>query len=158
MGNDRDSIDRDVQTKYLAAISAASSNPVVFLGYVTSSPGSRDYKEFTGRGTLKDIDATDKSRFCEYIFYKQLVRQGYARISHGGLSDTELQLARFSIPSGDEGEHDNEIYQLDAGSVEEWKRFTGHFGGYTVGHYHPWVHHYHMSTPKYFVSSQRNGI
>jgi hypothetical protein len=141
----------NLQTKYLSGISAASANPVVFLGYVTSAPGSRDYNAFTSDGGLKDIDATDKSRFCEYIFYKNLIRQGYARISHGGLSDTELQMARFSIPLNLSSYHDNDLYQLDRAKVDRWKRFPKDFGNHTVGHYYQWKHHYQMSTPKYFV-------
>lgn len=108
-----------------------------------------------GRGGLTDIDPTDKSRFCEYILYKNLIREGYARISHGGLSDTELQLARFSIPVNLESYHDNVFYELDTSKVvKSWKRFPGDFGGYTVGHFYDWQNHYHMGTPKYFVANK----
>ncbi|GAU90034.1 hypothetical protein RvY_02512 [Ramazzottius varieornatus] len=154
MGNDRDVLDREMQTKYLARLSAYSKNPVVFLGYVTSAPGSRDYNYFTKQGMLRDIDPTDKNRWCEYIFYRKLVREGYARISHGGLSDTELQMARFTIPKNLSDYKDNDQYETDSAQVEQWKRFPVDFGQYTKGHYYPWEHNYHMSTPKYFVTKK----
>lgn len=125
MGNDRDVLDRQLQTQYLANLSAQSSNPVVFLGYVTSKPFSQNYFHFMEKGLLKDIDPTDKQRFCEYILYRRLIRQGYARISHGGLSDTELQLGKFSIPRNIEDYQDNDIIEKDPGKVEIWKRFSG---------------------------------
>jgi len=70
----RDDLDRRLQAKALAELCAKSENPVVFLGYVTSRPGSRDYQKLVDDGRMKDIDSTDKSRFCEYIFYRDLVK------------------------------------------------------------------------------------
>lgn len=153
MGNDRDVLDRQLQCKYLSNLAAEAAHPVVFLGYVTSRPFTREYLMLTDEGLLKDIDPTDTRRFCEYIFYRGLIRQGFARIAHGGLSDTELQLAKFSILQGKEPFQDNELIERDPGNVEPWKKFSGAYGDFRDGHYGLWDHRYHMSTPKYFVSN-----
>lgn len=155
MGNDRDNLDRKLQAEELARILDESLNPVVFLGYVTSSPRSRDYRMLTEMGRTKDIDATDSDRWCEYIMYRGLVRLGYARISHGGLSDTEVQMAKFRIPPAGTTYQDNEILTTSPKDVPENIRFPNRFGAFYKGHYSAWRHHYHMSTPKYFLPSKK---
>ena len=49
-------IAEQILTKVLCSFSfyfVNSKNPTVFMGYVTSKPGSRDYKKFTTYGKLK---------------------------------------------------------------------------------------------------------
>ena len=150
MGNDRDNLDRRLQAEKLSQLCRESTHPVVFLGYVTSQPGSRDYRQLTVKGNMKDIDDTDRDRWCEYIMYRDLIKLGYARVSHAGLSDTELQMARWKIPT-DKSEPDNMKISTDNDHVLTHVKFNSKFGGKFVGHYSGKQHHFHMSTPKYFV-------
>ncbi|ESO05364.1 hypothetical protein HELRODRAFT_111285 [Helobdella robusta] len=151
MGNDRDVLDRKLQAQFLAKELKAATNPVVFLGYVTSAPFGRDYEEFVARGNVEDIDSTDVDRWCEYIMYRGLRRLGYARLSHGGLSDTEIQMARFSIPTHGADWHDDNIITTNPNKVDQSVRFSSKFGSHSVGHNWLEVHKYHMNTPKYFL-------
>ncbi|EDV21484.1 uncharacterized protein TRIADDRAFT_59992 [Trichoplax adhaerens] len=123
--------------------------PVVFLGYVTSAPFNRDYQQLTRVGRMKDIDSTDNDRWCLYILYRDLIRLGYARISRGIISDTEVQTAKFEIPSSANYE-DNSETTHDCKKVPIDARYPTRFGEVFHGHYSGMDHHYHMSTPKYF--------
>ena len=73
--------------------------------------------------SIQDIDETDSDRWCEYIMYRGLVRLGYVRISHGGLSDTEVQMAKFRIPPAGEKHQDNDILTTSPKDVAENIRF-----------------------------------
>ena len=55
--------------------------------------------------------------------YRGLIRQGYARISHAGLSDTEIQLAKFSVPDDLENYKDNEGTTTEAHDIPEALQF-----------------------------------
>ena len=57
----------------------------------------------------------------KFIF---LCRLGYARISHGGLSDTEVQMANFRIPENPENFADHDVYEVDPDKVDPDVRFT----------------------------------
>ena len=51
-------------------------------------------------------------------------RLGYARISHGGLSDTEVQMANFRIPENPDDYTDHMEYEFDPSKVDEDVRFS----------------------------------
>lgn len=152
MGNDKDDLDRKLQAEKLREIMANSSNPLIFLGYVTSRPFSRDYQSLAS--AAKDIDSTDYDRWCEYIFYKNLIRVGYARVTHGGLTDTEIQMAKFEIPKN-ENFKDNDLIVTDSSEVRDQSLlFNPKFGSFYSGHGRFNTHRFHMDTPKYFLPRQ----
>ena len=49
---------------------------------------------------------------------------GYARVSHGGLSDTEIQMAKFRIPPNPNSFTDNDVITTDASKVDASVRFS----------------------------------
>ncbi|XP_064404769.1 PGAP2-interacting protein-like isoform X2 [Halichondria panicea] len=149
-GNEEDNLDRKLQAHAVAELLANATNPIVMLSYVTDRHGSRDYKTIVEKGNVNDIDTTDRKRFCEYIFYRGLIRLGYARISHGGLSDTEVQIGKFRIPSSP-AEPDHSTVTQNPEDVPAWTHFPDMFGKLFQGHYYDESrHHFHMNTPKYF--------
>lgn len=98
-GQEEDALDRQLQTEAIANISSACHpEPLVFLGYVVTHVGAvrpAPYEILMSDGRLWDVEIQDRDRWCEYIAFRNLWRIGYARISHGDITDTEMQLVKF---------------------------------------------------------------
>jgi hypothetical protein len=81
---------------------------------------------------MTDIDPSDWDRWCEYILYKNIKRTGYARISRGTITDTEIQLGKFVLD--DKTPSTNNRIQ-DENQVPAGRRFPDLFRGQGVrGH------------------------
>ena len=93
-GQEEDPEDRRLQSEYLADLMRNSPRPTILLSYLVIKPGEGNYNTYVGeRSGMRDIDPSDWDRWCEYILYKGLRRTGYARVSRGSITDTELQVS-----------------------------------------------------------------
>jgi endonuclease/exonuclease/phosphatase family metal-dependent hydrolase len=94
-GQEEDPEDRRLQTEYLSKLMGLVTNrPAILLSYLVTKPKEGNYNTYVGDVSgMKDIDSTDWDRWCEYILYKGLRRRGYARVSRGTITDTEIQVS-----------------------------------------------------------------
>ncbi|THH23217.1 hypothetical protein EUX98_g7963 [Antrodiella citrinella] len=101
-GQEETPVDRELQSKEVGRIMGeAYPEPMIFLGYLVTRPHAPrpwPYDFIVTDGKVHDIDKDDLARWCEYIFYRGLYRTSYARVSHGTLTDTELQIGQFVLP------------------------------------------------------------
>ena len=99
-GQEEDPEDRRLQSEYLSKLMKESPRPLILLSYLVVKPGEGNYHTYVGeKSGMKDIDPSDWDRWCEYILYKGIRRTGYARVSRGSITDTELQVRSFLFHS-----------------------------------------------------------
>ncbi|KAK0290635.1 Protein cwh43 [Friedmanniomyces endolithicus] len=143
-GQEEDVEDRKQQSEYMSNLMGQSSRPAILLSYLVMEPGKGNYNTWVSeKSGMRDIDPSDWDRWCEYILYKNLRRSGYARLSRGTVTDTELQVGRFVVGQPED---------LNAGLVPEAEvpqdmRFPSLFKGEGVrGHF------YHVfDEPRYYA-------
>lgn len=93
-GQEEDPEDRRLQTEYLSELMGKSRRPSILLSYLVTKPKEGNYNTYVSETSgMKDIDESDWDRWCEYILYKGLKRTGYARVSRGTITDTEIQVS-----------------------------------------------------------------
>lgn len=63
------------------------------------------------------VQDSNRPRFL-YCLILSLVSVGYARITHAGLTDTEIQMAKFRLPSSKSFE-DNQRIVTDPSQVDD---------------------------------------
>lgn len=102
-GQEEDPVDRELQTKELARILRdAYPHPAIFLGYVVTKPHAlrpNPYEILFKDGRINDVYPQDHHRWCQYIGFRSVERMAYARVSRYTVTDTELQTAKFFMPS-----------------------------------------------------------
>lgn len=97
-GQEEDPEDRRLQTEYLSKAMGATPRPAILLSYLIVRPGEGNYNTYVSElSGMRDIDVTDWDRWCEYILYKGIKRIGYARVSRGTITDTEIQVGQRSF-------------------------------------------------------------
>ncbi len=158
-GQEEDIEDRRLQAAYIAELMGSSSRPSILLSYLVTRPHNGNYKTYVSEVSgMHDVDPTDRGRWCEYILYKHLNRVGYARVSRGTITDTELQVAKFVVPRGEKEKAQVTVLDRDSQArdrrVKEhdvpnsW-RFPAMFRGRGVR-----GHRYHVfNRPRYYKPS-----
>ncbi|OXB40863.1 hypothetical protein B1J92_L07854g [Nakaseomyces glabratus] len=97
-GQEEDEEDRILQSQYLAKLMGSTNRPTFLLSYLVTDPHEGNYNTYVSElSGMHDIDPSDDDRWCEYILYKNIKRTGYARVSRGTITDTELQVGKFQV-------------------------------------------------------------
>lgn len=154
-GQEEDVEDRRLQTEYLSKLMGSNGDrPSILLSYLVTRPLQGNYNTYVSeKSGMHDVDYTDWDRWCEYILFKGLKRVGYARVSRSTITDTELQTAKFVVPTSEEEkaglfalEAETRDRRVSEGDVPEGWRYPGLFRGAGVR-----GHKYHVfNEPRYY--------
>ncbi|KAF2666706.1 calcofluor white hypersensitive protein [Microthyrium microscopicum] len=142
-GQEEDIEDRRLQSEYLSKLMGTVTNrPAILLSYLVTKPKEGNYNNYVSEESgMKDIDSSDWDRWCEYILYKGIKRSGYARVSRGTITDTEIQVGKFVV-----GQPENGDQMITDGEVPEGLKFPAMFHGEGVR-----GHQYHVfDAPRYY--------
>ncbi|KAM5498556.1 Protein cwh43 [Microsporum canis] len=141
-GQEEDPEDRRLQSEYLSKLMGSSNRPMILLSYLVTKPLEGNYNTYVSEQSgMKDIDPTDWDRWCEYILYKNIRKIGYARVSRGTITDTELQVGKFVI-----GQPEGKGERISEEQVPAGMRFPAMFRGEGVR-----GHRYHVfDEPRYY--------
>lgn len=114
-GQEEDVEDRRLQSEALAKLMGNTDRPSILLSYLVTNPHEGNYNTYVSKESgMHDIDPEDDDRWCQYILYKNLRRTGYARISRGTVTDTELQVGKFQVLNATQvEEYGDSIYSYD---------------------------------------------
>ncbi|OJD18543.1 hypothetical protein AJ78_01459 [Emergomyces pasteurianus Ep9510] len=143
-GQEEDPEDRRLQSEYLSKLMGDSPRPLILLSYLVTKPLEGNYNTYVSEANgMKDIDPSDWDRWCEYILYKGIKRTGYARVSRGTITDTEIQVGKFLVGQPE----DTSNIRISEDHVPPGLRFPALFRGQGVR-----GHRYHVfDEPRYFV-------
>ncbi|RUS34173.1 hypothetical protein BC938DRAFT_482140 [Jimgerdemannia flammicorona] len=146
-GQEEDELDRKLQTQTIASIVRESTNPFVFLGYVVTEPRGSIYNILFEEGGINDVDAEDWDRWCQYVGFRGVKRVAYARVSHGGISDTEIQTAKFQVVDDPKAYWGVNVYdRIDEWNIPVGLRYPAFFKSPGMR-----THFYHVfDEPRYF--------
>lgn len=122
-GQKEDKEDRRLQAEYLAKLMGSTNpRPAILLSYLVTRPHKDTYNTYVSEiSQMRDVDATDKDRWCEYILFRGLRRVGYARVSRGTITDTELQVAKFVVEADRRPVEQSGCCVREGAVPEEWK-------------------------------------
>ncbi|EEH08961.1 calcofluor white hypersensitive protein [Histoplasma capsulatum G186AR] len=143
-GQEEDPEDRRLQSEYLSKLMGDSPRPLILLSYLVTKPLEGNYNTYVSEASrMRDIDPSDWDRWCEYILYKGIKRTGYARVSRGTITDTEIQVGKFLVGQPE----DTSNVRVSEDHVPAGLRFPALFRGQGVR-----GHRYHVfDEPRYFV-------